>query len=195
MSVPFKKRKFDAGTMSNTALTRSVKTLSRKVNANRPETQYTRATSTYSPSTTGVEQFNTDLSALIANSSTKFQGQKFRNLWLKLRLDPLINASRCRLVIYRSRKPSEVFSPTTNQFVQMLDPEKYVVYCDMAFQPASEDRNGRFQDKTINLKKLITSYDNTTTSLQEGQLRAAFFTQGDNSTSAVCGWLFAFQDV
>lgn len=192
MSMPFKKRKFDGGSMS---IQKQIKTLSRRVNANKPETQYIRANTTITPTTTGVFTSSTDITALFTADVNKFQGQKFRNLWTKFRIDPLINASRCRIVVYRPKKPSETFVPTSNEFVAQADPEKYVVYYDKAFQPTSSDARGRFQDGKINFKGLLTTYDNTGASLQEGQLRMTFITQGDNASSALIGWLFAYQDV
>jgi len=117
-------------------------------------------------------------------------GDKFKNKWLTLRLNMdglnLTGAGLdyVRIVIYWNKKTGNSFSPT--YVSTTADPAAFTVVFDRMFFPLQQVGAGSIATNTIRipLKDKITTYNQSSSVLEDGELKMLVMASNSNATTA-----------
>jgi hypothetical protein len=173
-----------------TALQGQVSLLRRTVARNTPQTS-TWQDSTVSYTTaaaTGIFSQDYSLTSRFISSGTPYTdavlGDRYRNKSVMLKIDAGDNIPKVRLIVYWTKKTGN--SMTINDFLTTPDPSAFTVISDTMFFPAGKQKSTVF--KRFNLRGKITNYNQSSSVLEEGDLRFHIVLYSDTAVTKTIAW-------
>ena len=157
--------------------------LERKINRQKQEIQDRHNSSTATSAISNLNQINFSVTGdLIASSGfrNKIIGDKWGNKSLKVRCRGLDDVSSMRIIVYVPRKVGTTFTPTL--FTSEPDHTLYRVFADRTYAVPS---NGGDITGVVyaNLGGLVTHYDTSSATLDQGEVRLTVFWKSTTATT------------
>lgn len=146
--------------------------LRRKVNSQKPETQYFRVAGNHTSSGTAVEQVNHLVTSSLISSTNfrdKVTGDAWCNKLLKLKLNFDEDCEYARVLVYVPKKAGERFAPSTYSTVTHPDPSSFWVIADFYVNHLDATTN-HCLSKVMSLARLKTIYDSNAAEITKGEI-------------------------
>lgn len=161
--------------------------LQRQINKQKPELQNFRTNdsltiaSGYTVNTLGI----TDLFAAAAIFDELVLGDKFINERLKMQFHASVAVIKMRIIVYFTKRTGASFSPasTAAGFVSIPDPAAFQVLHDKVYI-SGNDTSGMAPSFNISLKKILTTYNRSSNTLERGDLRVCIITESGAATGS-----------
>ena len=161
------------------SLQSQINKLQRQVNQNKGEVITYRDGGNIFPSSTSFEQATFSVTGNLhgsANFRDDVTGEKWRNHFLDLRYVGPNDMKTLRVVIYVPKKPGTSFVPPSRKGVYQPDKNAFWVLYDKSHDLVANTETHKHAH--VNLRKMITEYSSSGTSLERGEIKITFITEG-----------------
>ncbi len=168
-------------TRSNT-LQSQINSLARQVNQNKSEVITFKDGDNIFPSSTSFEQTTisvTDDLHASADFRDDITGEKWRNHFLDLRYVGPNDMSTLRVMIYVPKKAGTSFVPPTRKGVYQADSNAFWMLYDKSHDLTVNTETHK--SVRVNLRKMLTEYSSAGTTLEKGEIKISFITEGSVS--------------
>lgn len=159
-----------------------INSLKRQVNQNKSEVITFKDGGNIFPTTTSFEQTTLSVTDTL-HGSTDFRddvtGEKWRNHFLDLRYVGPNDMSTLRVMIYVPKKPGTTFVPPARKGVYQPDKNAFWVLYDKSHDLTVNTESHKHAH--VNLRKMISEYASSGSTLEKGEIKITFITAGSTS--------------
>lgn len=193
VTMPYLRGSMKKTSYKKASLENKVAKLSRQVARNTAAKEYFRFNSGLTNSLTGYNSFDVSITNLVTGTSDFrdiLNGDKWYNKHLLLKGLTFEDVSSCRVMVYMPKKAGTFFSPSNNStgFTQAMDPAAFTVLTDYYLTIHDQSQRATF-NKWINLKSAMTTYNESSSALEKGDVRVQIFWFSNAASGAAQGHL------
>ncbi|MBA7714749.1 hypothetical protein ES703_123781 [subsurface metagenome] len=159
-----------------------INSLQRQVNQNKSEVISFKDGGNIFPTSTSFEQTTISVTDDLHGSADfrdDVTGEKWRNHYLDLRYVGPNDMSTLRVMIYVPKKPGTSFVPPTRKGVYQPDKNAFWMLYDKSHDLTVNTESHKHV--RVNFRKMISEYASSGTTLEKGDIKISFITQGSLS--------------